>query len=230
MIKINIYAVKVSKCKLTNGELESHIPDIVLKNIKRYKNALDYRRSLIAYSTLYAITLRLKKFPLEELTIEKNECGKPFFSKLSNYSFNISHSKDWIVVAISSDEIGIDVEYNEEFDYCEVVEAFFSEKEKKLFFDAMNHEQAKVFYQLWTLKESYIKAIGQGMMMKLDSFDIELLEKPITTSGNTEFEMAELALDNDYTLSVCYQIGEEVTTPSILKLESLIDSSIALCS
>ncbi|MBL1228788.1 4'-phosphopantetheinyl transferase superfamily protein [Enterococcus sp. BWB1-3] len=223
---MKIYAVNINNCHLNNQDLKQHLPEKAVKSIARYKNPIDYRRSLIAYAVLFAICEQTQEIS-RELVLEKNEYGKPFFQDLPNYSFNISHSKDWIVLAVSSAEVGIDIEYNEPFDHDEVVESFFAESEKQFFFRTITNQETKVFYRFWTLKESYIKAVGKGMTVKLDSFSIELWNRPISINNDKRFELLEIPFVDDYTLSVCFEKGEKIEAPKILNIAYLISGKIS---
>ncbi len=102
-------------------------------------------------------------------TVIKNDCGKPYLSG-SGIHFNISHSGSWVVCGVDREEIGVDVEKSRSVDPG-IVERFFSAPEKAWFARcAAPGEQRIVFLKLWTLKESYIKAIGKGLQCPLDSF------------------------------------------------------------
>ena len=81
-------------------------------------------------------------------SIYKDEKGKPFLD--NNEYISISHSKEYIVLAISSTNIGVDIQKKE---YREKVVSLFSEKVN----------DAEQFTRLWTIKESYGKYLGIGL-------------------------------------------------------------------
>ena len=76
---------------------------IVNKSIDKSKNETE-----LSYIILKDM---LKKLKQNEDLIELSENGKPYF-KNSNLFFNYSHSKNYILVGISSSEIGVDIEEN----------------------------------------------------------------------------------------------------------------------
>ena len=80
-------------------------------------------------------------------TIYKDEKGKPYLDK--DY-ISISHSGEYVVVAISEKEIGVDIQ---KIEYREKVVSLFSEEVK----------DAHMFTRLWALKESYGKYLGIGL-------------------------------------------------------------------
>ena len=101
------------------------------------------------------------------LDIKLNEHGKPILMN-SPISFNISHSKNFISCAISTSEVGIDIE---EFDenHEKVREKLFSNNEKNKF-TATND-----VIKLWTIKEAYLKMNGTGLINELNSLDTKFL-------------------------------------------------------
>jgi len=106
----------------------------------------------------------------EKLIIGKNKYGKPFLANFPNVHYNISHTKGLVVCAISDSCVGIDVERIKPFNK-RIVERFFSKNEREYIF-ASKENQDERFAEIWTKKESYIKWIGKGMAIPIDSFDV----------------------------------------------------------
>ena len=105
----------------------------------------------------------------------KNRYGKPF---VVNYpvdipiQFNISHSNKLVVLAITREQdIGVDVEYSPKDD-CpfDIAYKYFSTREVSEMNSLTVEEKIVRFYQLWTLKEAYIKAKGIGLSLPLNKF------------------------------------------------------------
>lgn len=102
-----------------------------------------------------------KDFNIEEEIIY-NEYGKPYIKSNKIY-FNISHSKEYIVCAVSDKCIGIDIEY---ITYRpRVANRYFNAEEKKL---AINDIE---FTKIWVKKESYLKWLGSGLSYGLLNVD-----------------------------------------------------------
>ena len=69
--------------------------------------------------------------------------------------------------------IGVDIEHlGEVEDVVELAKRFFTHRECQLIANLSGKEQQKAFFQLWTAKEAYLKAIGTGLSDSLT--DIEL--------------------------------------------------------
>jgi len=86
---------------------------------------------------------------------------KPFVIDNTGIYFNLSHSGDWILLAIGKSEVGVDTELiKRDFEYSDIVEGYFSKDEINFI---NTGKSAEGFYLLWTRKEALIKATGQGL-------------------------------------------------------------------
>jgi 4'-phosphopantetheinyl transferase len=92
-------------------------------------------------------------------------------------NFNISHSQHYVLLAITRDRfIGADLEKIRTFPEMElIVERFFSEKEKQDWQTVPNERRLEVFYSVWTRKEAYMKAHGEGLRVNMTRFSVTFL-------------------------------------------------------
>ncbi|MBR4532652.1 4'-phosphopantetheinyl transferase superfamily protein [bacterium] len=98
--------------------------------------------------------------------------GKPFIKGLEDFNFNISHSEDLVMVAVSENETGCDIEKITETDLDIAKKFFFREEYENIAALPASEERNELFFRYWTLKESFMKATGLGMRLPLDSFQI----------------------------------------------------------
>ncbi|MEY8099550.1 4'-phosphopantetheinyl transferase superfamily protein [Falsihalocynthiibacter sp. S25ZX9] len=99
--------------------------------------------------------------------------GKP--SLVDGPAFNLSHSGGLAALAIAgTDILGIDIEKIRPVE-TGVAERFFSSQESRDLATLPPSQWLEGFYRCWTRKEAVIKAVGQGLSMPLDSFDVTLL-------------------------------------------------------
>ncbi len=105
---------------------------------------------------------------------QRNEFGKPAVvgSPTTELSFNVSHTDEVVVCAVSPQpRVGVDVErIDRSADYLTIARRFFAAAEIDYLEAAPRARRAETFFQIWTLKESYIKARGQGLSIPLDAF------------------------------------------------------------
>jgi 4'-phosphopantetheinyl transferase len=114
----------------------------------------------------------------ENWEFKKNAYGKPYINNSSvrlPLYFNISHTENLIVLAVTLDcDLGIDVEYLPRISRIDgIVESFFSPSEILSFKALSEEKQQQHFFDLWTLKEAYIKACGMGLSIPLDEFSYD---------------------------------------------------------
>lgn len=94
----------------------------------------------------------------------------------SGLQFNLSHTPGKVACAVCRDvPIGVDVESLERnMNLLALAERYFSQQETEALQALPTAQQKQRFIQYWTLKEAYIKAIGGGMSIPLDSFSMLL--------------------------------------------------------
>ncbi len=122
--------------------------------------------------------------------------GKPIIKDQVNnkpIEFNVSHSGDYALIAMTlENRVGVDIEtINTRTEYESLSNRFFSEKEKDELFNVEKLEQCDAFYRIWARKESFIKAVGQGVSFGLDRFSVPVDEtmengQEITTSAELD--------------------------------------------
>jgi len=114
-----------------------------------------------------------------DLAFEQTQYGRPFLSAALNplmLSFNLSHSQDLGVFAISSHKcLGIDVEaIRADFGGEDVAESHFAPAEFQELVSLPEAQRPQAFFNCWTRKEAYVKALGAGLQIPLDSFEVSL--------------------------------------------------------
>ncbi len=110
--------------------------------------------------------LRIK--PLE-IVFNKTDLDKPFLNGFP-FHFNLSHSNNSFLIAFSSKPIGVDLEPIElTQNHSDVVNFAFSEEERIVCENGTNQEQ---FYAIWTAKEAFCKAMGEGLVDGLSEMNV----------------------------------------------------------
>jgi 4'-phosphopantetheinyl transferase len=107
-----------------------------------------------------------------EINFGVTDLGKPFI-KNSNLFFNVSHSKNQALLAISIDaEVGVDIEYMKDLqDAITFSNYSFSEQEKAMVFKNQQIDK-DVLFTFWTFKEAYIKATGTGLSVDISKINL----------------------------------------------------------
>ena len=112
----------------------------------------------------------------QNITLEYSDRGKPHLAKDLSLQFNISHSQEYALYGFTLNHlIGVDIEYQRTMlDALKIAQRFFSAREHKMLEEVSIEQQPKLFFQLWTAKEAYLKATGTGLSACLDSVEIAL--------------------------------------------------------
>lgn len=109
--------------------------------------------------------------------LERDAKGKPFLPEYPKIYMNLSHSGRYAACAIGESPVGVDLEYRRDRKRSELVIKKFHPLEQRLYKDTEEENREKFFYDLWVMKESFMKAEGTGLGIPLDSFYMEEIHK-----------------------------------------------------
>lgn len=211
-------------------KLTTYIPTEKLERINRFHQYQDAQRALVG--DILARYLLCKRLGVRnnELIFGVNEYNKPFLINNTNIHYNISHSGRWITCSIDNSPVGIDIEQVKPIDMS-IAERFFSKEEVKSLISKCMAERESYFYDLWTLKESYIKAVGKGLSIPLDSFTIRIDKDNITLHSANESEnyyFKQYIIDRDYKMSVCSRKNEFPDKINFISLNELYEEVLLI--
>lgn len=133
--------------------------------------------------------------------------GKPFLAGAEGLYFNLSHAGIYAAAVFSDREVGVDVERIREGEERRerIARRFFHPDEYAYLESCPPADRGRVFTELWTKKESYIKAVGEGMHLPLPDFSV----CGGLASDGEEFVFRTSGLPQGYVLSVCGQGAAE---------------------
>ena len=145
----------------------------------RFVFARDRDRFIAGRGILRSILSQYTGRPEAALEFLYEPAGKPRLDLLDSdppIRFNVSHSQHVAVYAVSERrELGIDVEaIRPDVIGEDIAERFFSSKELAELRSLPPEQQQEGFFLCWTRKEAYVKALGAGLGISLDSFDVAL--------------------------------------------------------
>lgn len=167
MVKIYITDVSCLPDPKENEKVMRGLTDDRREKILRYQQMKDRKQSLGA-------GLLLKKCMEEyDISIEEIQYGEHGKPEVDGICFNLSHSKDMVVCAVSDKPVGCDIEQIAEVKDG-VAQRFFTKNENYYLEQFQGDKKRDEFYRLWTMKESYMKMTGEGMSLTLDCFEFEM--------------------------------------------------------
>lgn len=139
----------------------------------RFLFARDRTTFVVAHALLRDALSEHAKVPPAAWTFSRGAQGKPTLAgeyAHLDLAFNLSHTHGLVACAIRrGGEVGIDVErLRDDLRPMELAARFFASSELASLEACADDARAMRFIELWTLKESYVKAIGEGLSHPLD--------------------------------------------------------------
>lgn len=167
----------------------------------------DARRSFIAARGMMRTLLgAYQGQPPESLRFTLNPQGKPA-QPGSGLCFNLSHSAGLGLLAVTAgQEVGVDLESTRRpVEIENIARRFFAPQETAALLALPAAEQVRAFFTIWTRKEAYIKARGQGLSIPLDSFTVNTGMPPRLTVPDPGWTIHYIPTGPDYAAALVVQ-------------------------
>jgi 4'-phosphopantetheinyl transferase len=129
-------------------------------------------------------------------------------------AFNVSHAGDWALLAFARDrDVGVDVEHHRELkDLEDLAARFFAPAETAALMALPSAQRQAAFFRIWTRKEAFVKAIGEGIGWGLDRFivshgddgEMVSLQIPEDPKGAARWTLRALPMEQDYAAAVAF--------------------------
>ncbi len=196
---IELYITPINKIE------ESRISEIYKNRADkamRYRMTDDRKRCI-------AGGLFIKRF-LGDTKIITGKYGKPQTD--NGMFFNLSHSGNYVLFALSDSPVGCDIEKLHNIDTTRIAQRVFCRDELDELEKTNN--QAEKFFELWTRKESLLKCIGEGFHHNCLTVDIS---KNCCTENGVIYYLKSFMYDN-HSVSVCSSLAEAPSTPKLILL------------
>jgi 4'-phosphopantetheinyl transferase len=158
------------------GHLEQLLSVDELRRAYKYRFAKDRCEFLITRAAIKDILSRYLDSQPSELVIASDVRGKPSLTGCEWLQFSISHSRTLALFAIArSKRVGIDVEMvRGDLPELQLADMFFAATEAELLRRLDGRSRSELFFILWTRKEAYLKARGEGIARRLRECDTSL--------------------------------------------------------
>lgn len=163
---VDIWEINLTRSPQHLEFYQSILADDELKRAKKFKFERDQQAFIIARGTLRIILSHYLNLSPEQIKFKYSSKGKPSLDQdPSPLYFNLSHAYAKAIYAIALEEnIGIDIEYIREIEVLSLAKRFFCDSEYR-WLNALDSEaQYPAFFRLWTCKEAYLKATGEGLV------------------------------------------------------------------
>jgi 4'-phosphopantetheinyl transferase len=177
--EIHVWRVSLAQTESCLQSLQQTLSTDERTKADRFRFPKDRSQFIVSRGALRAILSRYLNISSHILRFDYNPYGKPSLIVAqggNTLRFNLSHSRGMALIAITKNrDIGVDIEgINPNFSCLEIAEKFFSPLENSVLRSLPEHLQATAFFTCWTRKEAYIKAVGKGLSIPLNQFDVSL--------------------------------------------------------
>lgn len=152
---------------------------------------------LRVYSTLQV--MELIERPIE-LVMDYGEKGKPYLREYPIF-FNLSHSGEYVICAVSDREIGVDIQKCSDMNVMRIAKKFFTKEEcRVLEACATEDDRRQSFFRLWVRKEAYGKLLGKGIFGVVS---VNLLPDKSRMATGKELLWREWSFTEGYKIAMC---------------------------
>jgi 4'-phosphopantetheinyl transferase len=164
----------------TIAEKKSLLSQEEIARANRFLHPRDHDRYIISHARTREILAQYLAVPPEAVSYEFEKFGKPRLPARinpANLQFNLSHSGSWMALAVVLNaRIGVDIEVLQpESASLDVAARFFTPRENQELRSLSGQAQVQAFFNCWTRKEAYLKAIGFGLTASPENCEVSLL-------------------------------------------------------
>ena len=144
----------------------------------RFHFAVHRHHFIVGRGLLRWLNGRYLSLPPQNIQFTYGEFNKPALVNEPTLQFNVSHSHEGLLLAfVWETAVGVDIEYikrkMESMD--DIARRYFSPVESAAYLTVADDEKPDTFFNCWTRKEAFIKAVGEGLSFPLDEFEVSLL-------------------------------------------------------
>ncbi len=176
--EVHVWRAPLDLCAAEIDALTALLAPDERARAKRFHHSRDRDRFIVARGILRWILARYLRTDPRRLTFGENEHGKPRLIDAGSdaIAFNLSHSEGLALYALARGrEVGVDVErVRRDLGDDAIAELFFSPREAACLRALPPVIRPAAFFALWTRKEAYVKAHGDGLTSDLDAFTVSL--------------------------------------------------------
>lgn len=151
----------------TFNELLSFLPLHLQLKVKKYRKFNDQQNCLLGKVMIYLGYYHTTGKELDFNSLVYKKSKKPYILD-SEMEFNISHSENTVICGYGKQDLGIDLEKVQNIDLSGFKDVFTSTELLEI-----KKKGNEKFYELWTKKEAFSKAVGKGLSINLKHIKVE---------------------------------------------------------
>ncbi len=177
--EVHVWRALLGQASPVVQDLRAVLSEDELARAERFRYRRDKVHFMVARGLLRTLLGRYLGLTPSKLMFCYSAHGQPVLDEAHHRNglcFNVSHSHGLALYAVTHGRrIGVDVErIRADFATEEIAERFFSANEYARIKGLPSHLRSEAFFNCWTRKEAYVKAIGRGLSLPLGQFDVSL--------------------------------------------------------
>lgn len=172
---MDVWQITLSDDPLVCRVFETLLSPEEHERARRFRQESDRLRFIQRRGWLRRILASVTGLDAAQMELGVTPHGKPtLLNGPSELSFNLACSQNWMLCAASSGQpVGVDLEHmNPTLEILEIASEHFSRSENAMLLAASGDQQRRLFTQLWTAKEAYLKGIGCGLFIPLREVEV----------------------------------------------------------
>lgn len=219
--------------KAPTADDEELLRPLVTENCRRrvrdFRLLRDRLRTLCGEALVLQYLSERRQIDRRDIHWAQNQFGKPYIEGLADFAFNVAHDGEMVLAAFSGAAVGIDVALRSPID-IHMLSRLLSSADRRELEKFSGRARLEMFYALWTAKESYLKALGEGLSRDLDSFSLRFdlpriqVCDPLLPGGKWHVHAWNIPVD--YTISACFQGEQDVLKPRIVHFDRFAHSAM----
>ncbi len=214
---IHIYLIDLNSNFYQVDELSKFCDQNELIRSKNFKFQNHQNFFILTRGILRIILSKYLDITPQEIIFNYSEKGKPYIETSLNQNeiqFNLSHSENLVLYAITKQsQIGIDIEkIRDNCNVTSLAKRFFTPNEYQIIKELNDQKKYQIFFQTWTLKEAYLKAIGLGLsggldslLIDINSLDSDLIKFQINQQIVNDWLLKKIEIDSNFMAAIAIQ-------------------------
>lgn len=208
--QLAVFRVALSEGEAVLPYLRGLLSPDELERAARYRRPDDQLRFSCARGLLRVLLGRYTNQSPDRIDLVPGLNQKPELTWPMGWYFNVSHSGNWLLIAIGKVQVGVDLEWaNSDFSFHDLLPSSFSPAEQR--YIASCPDARLGFYRLWTRKEALVKATAKGMADALDRVPSLTGTHPTDAQSigqGGRWVVSSFILADGYPAAVAYEEGE----------------------
>ena len=176
--EVHIWAVALNRPGPEIEELRKLLDPAERQRADRFRFEADRLRYVVAHGYVRRVLSTYTKTAPENLSMIIGKYGKPELEQgigRPGLHYSLSHSKEYAAIAVAQSPLGVDVEDPRELvDMGSLALSTFHPGEASAILSRSGKDAEAAFFCCWTRKEAVVKALGSGLFMPLDCFEVSV--------------------------------------------------------